>query len=351
MQNSVIPKGVENAIAALPHNAHPMSALVVGLSSLGSFYPEANPAFAGSGVYKSSIVQDQQIARILGNAPAIAAAAYHLRTGKKLPQPKAGLSYAENFLYMLDSNGDVNYRPNPKLSRALDVLFLLHAEHEMNCSTAACRHLASSGVDVFTSVAGAVGALYGPLHGGANEAVLRMLERIGSVQNIPAFLQGVKDKKEKLFGFGHRVYKNFDPRAKIIRKIVDEVFATTGKDPLIEVAEALQNAALADEYFVKRKLYPNVDFFSGLIYRAMGFPPEFFTCLFAVPRISGWLAHWRESLVDPDTKILRPQQDYQGVWLRHYVPLNKRSSSQSQLFGPVPVTNEKKRQLQGTYTS
>jgi citrate synthase len=349
MQNSVVPVGVENALRALPPNAHPMSALCVGLTSLGSFYPEANPAFAGSGVYKSAVVQDQQIVRILGNAPAIAAAAYHLRTGKRLPQPKSGLSYTENFLYMLDSNGDVNYRPNPKLVKALDVLFVLHAEHEMNCSTAACRHLASSGVDVFTSVGGAVGALYGPLHGGANEAVLRMLERIGSVDNIPAFLQGVKDKKEKLSGFGHRVYKNFDPRAKIIRKIVDEVFTITGKDPLIEVAEALQNAALSDEYFSKRKLYPNVDFYSGLIYRAMGFPPEFFTCLFAVPRLSGWLAHWRESLADPDTKILRPQQDYQGVWLRHYVPTNRRSPHQPTLYGPIPQSNEQKRQQRGHF--
>ena len=351
MANSVIPVGVEKAVAALPANAHPMSALVVGITSLGSFYPEANPAFAGSGVYKSSVVQDQQIVRILGMAPAIAAAAYHLRTGKKLPQPKSGLSYAENFLYMLDSNGDVNYRPHPKLAKALDVLFLLHAEHEMNCSTAACRHLASSGVDVFTAVGGAVGALYGPLHGGANEAVLRMLERIGSVENIPKFLQSVKDKKEKLFGFGHRVYKNFDPRAKIIRKIVDQVFAITGKDPLIEVAEALQDAALSDEYFIKRKLYPNVDFYSGLIYRAMGFPPEFFTCLFAVPRLAGYLSHWRESLADPDTKILRPQQDYQGVWLRHYVPVNRRSSNQSDLYGPIPITNETKRQQRGSFVN
>lgn len=209
------------------------------------------------------------------------------------------------------------------------------------------RHLASSGVDVFTAVGGAVGALYGPLHGGANEAVLRMLERIGSVANIPQFLENVKNKKEKLFGFGHRVYKNFDPRAKIIRKIVDEVFQTTGKDPLIEVAEALMTAALSDDYFIKRKLYPNVDFFSGLIYRAMGFPPEYFTVLFAVPRLAGWLAHWKESLVDPDTKILRPQQDYQGVWLRHYAPVNRRP--QAAVTPSVPQSNEQKRQLRGTF--
>merc|ERR1719248_478954 len=326
-----------------------MSALVVGLSSLGSFYPEANPAFAGSGVYKSSIVQDQQIARILGNAPAIAAAAYHLRTGKKLPQPKSGLSYTENFLYMLDSNGDVNYRPHPKLSKALDVLFLLHAEHEMNCSTAACRHLASSGVDVYTTVSGATGALYGPLHGGANEAVLRMLDRIGSVENIPAFLERVKSREEKLFGFGHRVYKNFDPRAKIIRRVADEVFEITGKDPLIQVATELERAALTDEYFVKRKLYPNVDFYSGLVYRAMGFPPDFFTCLFTIPRCAGWLAHWRESLDDPDARIIRPQQDYQGVWLRHYEPMGNRPEKiEGDDVTPLEPSNAYKRRLAGT---
>ena len=357
MQHATIPEGVARAVAALPHDAHPMSAMVVGLASLGSFFPEANPALAGSGIYNSKAVQDEQILRIIGAGPTIAAAAYHLRKGSVPPQPKAGLSYAENFLYMLDSNGDARYRPHPRLAKALDVLFLLHAEHEMNCSTAACRHLASSGVDVFTSVSGAVGALYGPLHGGANEAVLKMLERIGSVDRIPAFLESVKARKEKLFGFGHRVYKNFDPRAKIIRKIVDEVFQITGKDPLIEVAEALQAAALKDEYFIKRKLYPNVDFFSGLIYRAMGFPPEFFTCLFAVPRLAGYLAHWKESLVDPDTKILRPQQDYQGVWLRHLLPNGSGrgghgvgvGGAKDATFGPVPVSNAEKRKQRGSY--
>ena len=222
------------------------------------------------------------------------------------------MGYAENFLYMLDAGLDPNHRPNPRLAKALDVMFLLHAEHEMNCSTAAARHLASSGVDVYSAVAGAVGALYGPLHGGANEAVLKMLARIGNKEAIPAFLQRVKDRKEKMFGFGHRVYKNFDPRANVIREVAEEVFRLVGRDPLIDVAVELEKAARNDEYFVKRKLYPNVDFYSGLVYRALGFPPEFFTVLFAVPRAAGYLAHWRGSLTDPDAKIARPQQVYQG---------------------------------------
>jgi citrate synthase len=264
-------------------------------------------------------VQDKQIARLVGKMPALAALAYHKSTGRKAAPPNQRLGYADNFLYMLDAGTNApNYRPNPRLARALEVMFILHAEHEMNCSTAACRHLASSGVDVYTAVAGAVGALYGPLHGGANEAVLRMLERIGSADNIPSFIAAVKSKREKLFGFGHRVYKNFDPRAGVIRRVAEEVFAIAGRDPLIEIAIALQDAALSDSYFVERKLYPNVDFYSGLVYRAMGFPPAFFTVLFAVPRVVGYCAHWRESLADPDTKILRPQQDYRGVWLRHY---------------------------------
>jgi len=228
-----------------------------------------------------------------------------------------------------------------------DILFILHAEHEMNCSTAAVRHLASSGVDVYTAVMGAVGALYGPLHGGANEAVLRMLSRIGSVENIPAFIAGVKAKKEKLFGFGHRVYRNFDPRANIIKELSTEVFAITGHDPLIEVAKALQDAALSDDYFVQRKLYPNVDFYSGLVYRAMGFPPQFFTVLFAVPRIVGYCAHWRESLVDPDTKIIRPQQDYRGVWLRSYEGMDGRSAEGSDTLAKLPPSLAYQRRVTG----
>jgi len=218
----------------------------------------------------------------------------------------------------------------------------------MNCSTAAARHLASSGVDVYTALAGATGALYGPLHGGANEAVLKMLNEIGTVDNIPEFIEGVKSRKRKMSGFGHRVYKNYDPRAKVIRNLAEEVFSIVGRDPLIEVAVALERAALSDEYFIKRKLYPNVDFYSGLIYRALGFPAEFFTVLFAIPRMAGYLAHWKESLDDPDTKIMRPQQWYTGVWLRHYTPVNKREvSEEADKLGQLAISNATRRRRAG----
>lgn len=330
MRHSAVPVAVENAIAALPSDAHPMGSILTGLCALSTCHPEQNPALAGQNVYKSQEMQDKQIARLVGKIPTLAALAYHRNSGRKAAPPNQRLSYAENFLYMLDAGNNPNYRPNPKLARALDIMFILHAEHEMNCSTAAARHLASSGVDVYTAMAGAVGALYGPLHGGANEAVLRMLERIGTPDKIPAFLDGVKARRERLFGFGHRVYKNFDPRAAVIRKVAEEVFEIAGRDTLIDVAVALADAALADEYFVSRKLYPNVDFYSGLVYRALGFLPQFFTVLFTVPRIVGYCAHWRESLSDPDTKIIRPQQDYRGVWLRHYESLAGR--------GPPPAS-------------
>jgi citrate synthase len=294
-------------------------------------------------------VRDKQIARILGKAPTIAAAAYLRMAGRPPVLPSSNLSYSENFLYMLDSLGDRSYKPNPRLARVIDVLFILHAEHEMNCSTAAARHLASSGVDVYTALAGAVGALYGPLHGGANEAVLKMLSEIGTVENIPEFIEGVKNRKRKMSGFGHRVYKNYDPRAKVIRKLAEEVFSIVGHDPLIEVAVALEKAALSDEFFIKRKLYPNVDFYSGLIYRAMGFPPEFFTVMFAIPRMAGYLAHWRESLDDPDTKIMRPQQVYTGVWLRHYIPARERTtSSAADKPGQLSSSNATRRRLSGS---
>ncbi|WMV39467.1 hypothetical protein MTR67_032852 [Solanum verrucosum] len=303
----------------------------------------------GQDIYNSKQVRDKQIVRILGKAPVIAAAAYLRMAGRPPVLPSNNLSYAENFLYMLDSLGNRSYKPNPRLARVVDILFILHAEHEMNCSTAAARHLASSGVDVYTAIAGAVGALYGPLHGGANEAVLRMLSEIASIDNIPEFIEGVKNRKRKMSGFGHRVYKNYDPRAKVIKKLAEEVFSIVGHDPLIEVAVALEKAALSDEYFVERKLYPNVDFYSGLIYRAIGFPTEFFPVLFAIPRMAGYLAHWRESLDDPDTKIMRPAQVYTGVWLRHYTLLQDRSpSAETDKFGQVSVSNATRRRLAGS---
>lgn len=347
-QHSAVPQGLLDIIQAMPHDAHPMGVLVSAMSALSVFHPDANPALRGQDLYQSKQVRDKQIARILGKAPTIAAAAYLRLAGRPPVLPSSNLSYAENFLYMLDSLGNRSYKPNPRLARVIDVLFILHAEHEMNCSTAAARHLASSGVDVYTALAGAVGALYGPLHGGANEAVLKMLSEIGTVENIPEFIEGVKNRKRKMSGFGHRVYKNYDPRAKVIRKLADEVFSIVGRDPLIEVAVALEKAALSDEYFVKRKLYPNVDFYSGLIYRAMGFPTEFFPVLFAIPRMAGYLSHWRESLDDPDTKIMRPQQVYKGVWLRHYAPVKERlESSEADKLGQVSVSNATKRRLAG----
>ncbi|GAU42679.1 hypothetical protein TSUD_131070 [Trifolium subterraneum] len=331
--------------------AHPMGVLVNALSALSVFHPDANPALRGLDIYNSKQVRDKQIVRIIGKITTIAAA-INLRLGGRPPVlPSNNLSYTENFLYMLDSLGNRSYKPNPRLTRALDIIFILHAEHEMNCSTSAVRHLASSGVDVYTAIAGGVGALYGPLHGGANEAVLKMLSEIGSVDNIPEFIEGVKNRKRKLSGFGHRVYKNYDPRAKVLKKLTEEVFSIVGRDPLIEVAVALEKIALSDEYFIKRKLYPNVDFYSGLIYRAMGFPPEFFTILFAIPRMAGYLAHWRESLDDPDTKIMRPQQVYVGEWLRHYKPTKERTvsnTSNTDKLGQLSVSNASKRRLAGS---
>ncbi|KAL4622323.1 hypothetical protein ACB092_06G289000 [Castanea dentata] len=348
-QHSAVPQGILDIIQAMPHDAHPMGVLVSAMSALSIFHPDANPALRGQDLYQSKQVRDKQIARVIGKAPTIAAAAYLRLAGRPPVLPSSNLSYAENFLYMLDSLGNRTYKPNPRLARVLDILFILHAEHEMNCSTAAARHLASSGVDVYTALAGAVGALYGPLHGGANEAVLKMLNEIGTVDNIPDFIEGVKNRKRKMSGFGHRVYKNYDPRAKVIRKLAEEVFSIVGRDPLIEVAVALEKAALSDEYFVKRKLYPNVDFYSGLIYRAMGFPTEFFTVLFAIPRMAGYLAHWRESLDDPDTKIMRPQQVYTGAWLRHYMPPQERMVSQeADRLGQVSISNAARRRLSGS---
>ncbi|CAJ0751641.1 14655_t:CDS:2, partial [Entrophospora sp. SA101] len=287
-----------------------------------TFHPDANPALAGSDLFiRDEKARNKQILRLLGKTPTLAA---------QYNAPQKNLSYTENFLYMLDHLSEENYKPNPKLARALDILFILHADHELNCSTAAMRHIGSSLVDPYSAISGASTALYGPLHGGANEAVLRMLEEIGSKENVLGFLEEVKQRKRKLFGFGHRVYKNYDPRAKIIRKIAFEVFDVCGREPLIDVAVELEKAALVDDYFVERKLYPNVDFYSGLIYKAMGFPTDMFPVLFgikikiAIPRVAGWLAHWKELLEDKETKIWRPRQVYVGPSVRSYIPLDSR---------------------------
>ncbi|KAL2316787.1 hypothetical protein Fmac_030663 [Flemingia macrophylla] len=357
-QHSAVPQGVLDIIQSMPHDAHPMGVLVNSMSALSIFHPDANPALRGLDIYNSKEIRDKQITRVIGKITTIAAAVYLRMAGRPPVLPSNNLSYTENFLYMLDSlynlyhacfSGNRSYKPNPRLTRALDIIFILHAEHEMNCSTSAVRHLSSSGVDVYTAIAGAVGALYGPLHGGANEAVLKMLSEIGTVEKIPEFIEGVKARKRKLSGFGHRVYKNYDPRAKVLRKLAEEVFSIVGRDPLIEVAVALEKVALSDEYFIKRKLYPNVDFYSGLIYRAMGFPPEYFTVLFAIPRMAGYLAHWRESLDDPDTKIMRPQQVYIGEWLLHYTPVNERTTSgDADKLGQLAISNASKRRLAGS---
>ena len=322
MSHSMVHTDVSTIIKAFRYDAHPMGMFISAFAALGTLHPEQNPALTSQAVYDDACVRNKQICRILGNATTIAAMVYRHRMGRPFNIPNSDLGYVENFLYMMDVYHEgTAFRPHPKLVKALDVLFLLHAEHELNCSTSAMRHLTSSGVDVYTSVAAAAGALYGPRHGGANEAVLRMLERI---TNVDEFIEKVKKREEKLMGFGHRVYKNYDPRAKIVRTIAEEVFSVCGREPLIEVAMELEQKALKDEFFVSRKLYPNVDFYSGLIYKAMGFPTDMFPILFAIPRLVGWLAHWSEFLVDPDNKIYRPFQIYKGRVLEEFVPIDAR---------------------------
>lgn len=316
------------------YDAHPMGMFISVMAGMSTFHPEANPSLTYTEIYtKDEKVRNQQIYRILGKAATVAACSYRHRIGREYNMPQNHLSYTENFLYMMDRLSEENYRPNPVLAKALDVLFILHADHELNNSTAAMRHISSSKVDPYSAIAGAAGSLYGPLHGGACEAVLRMLEEIGSIDKVPAFLDGVKKKTRKLMGFGHRVYKNYDPRARIIKKIAYEVFEVVGKEPLVDIAIALEKAALEDAYFVERKLYPNVDFYSGLIYKAMGFPTDFFPVLFAIPRVAGWLAHWNEAIQDESLKIWRPRQIYVGEDKRSYVPTEYRKNN---IKPPVP---------------
>jgi citrate synthase len=321
---------------AFRYDAHPMGMIVSAFAAMGTLHPEANPAVAGQAVYEDKKLRNKQIATILGAGPTIAAMAYRKRIGRPFIAPNPDLGYTENFLYMLDimHEGPKEYRPHPTLVKALDILFVLHAEHELNCSTSAMRHLASSNVDVYSATSAACAALYGPRHGGANEAVLRMLEKIGDVSKVPQFIEGVKNKKEKLMGFGHRVYKSYDPRAKVVRSLADEVFKLTGQDPLIDVAMALEKTALSDEYFIKKKLYPNVDFYSGLIYKAMGIPTDMFTILFTIPRLAGWLSHWQEWIDDPENRIYRPFQVYKGIDIRDYEDISARKASKVE---PGPI--------------
>ncbi len=304
-------------IHAFRYDAHPMGILVSAVAAMSTLYPEAKDI-------NSPDVREKQIWRILGQVPTIAAFAYRHRIGRPFNQPDNSLSYTANLLYMMDFMNQRDYEVNPVLAKALDVLFILHADHEQNCSTATMRGVGSSHTDPYCALSAAAAALYGPLHGGANEAVLRMLQQIGHVKNVPAFIEKVKHGDGRLMGFGHRVYKNYDPRAKIIRKVAYEVFEATESNPMLEIAVELERIALQDEYFISRKLYPNVDFYSGLIYQALRFPIEYFPFLFAIPRASGWLAQWVEMLGDDEQKIMRPRQVYLGAARRDYVPVEQR---------------------------
>lgn len=288
------------------HDAHPMATMMAAVAGLHTFYPSGRK-------YDDEDSRALQVRRLIAKMPTIAAFAYRHSRGLPYVYPADDRPYTENFLAMLFQRGEPRYEPDPRLVRALEVLFILHADHEQNCSTTAVRAVASAGNDPYTSISAGIGALFGPLHGGANEAVLRMLERIGDQSDIGTFIDGVKAGKEKLMGFGHRVYKNYDPRARIIKAACDDVFAVTGVNPKLEIAQELEDIALTDDYFVSRRLYPNVDFYSGLIYEALGFPTEMFTVMFAIPRTSGWLAHWLEQMSDGEQKIARPKQIYTGA--------------------------------------
>ncbi len=298
------------------YDAHPMGMLVSAVSALSTFYDNAKEI-------EDPDVRYRQIVRLIAKMPTLAAAAYRFSVGMPFVYPDNSLTFAENFLSTMWKVAEPRYEADPALSRALDVLFILHADHEQNCGTTAMRVVGSSHADPYSATAAAASALYGPRHGGANEAVIKMLTEIGSPENVEPFVQSVKDGKGRLQGFGHRVYKNYDPRAKIIKETADEVFKVTGKNPLLDIALKLEEVALSDSYFIDRKLYPNVDFYSGLIYQAMGFPIDMFTVLFAIPRTSGWLAHWVE-LLEQGQRIARPRQLYIGAGQRDYVPVQNR---------------------------
>jgi citrate synthase len=316
--HSIIHENIKKVIDSFHHEAHPMGVLISTVAALSTFYPEAKKIFD----VKS---RRDQTYRLISKMPTLAAFAYRHSLGLPYSYPDNDLSYTGNFLNMLFKMTELKYKPNPVIERALDVLFILHADHEQNCSTNAMRGVGSSHVDPYSAVAAAAAALYGPLHGGANEAVLRMLMEIGSKDHVPEFIKKVKGGEGRLMGFGHRVYKNYDPRAKIIKEVADQVFEVRGRNPLLDIALELERIALSDDYFIKRKLYPNVDFYSGLIYQSMGLPMDMFPVLFAIPRTSGWIAQWEEMLTDADQKLARPKQVYLGPQVRDYVPMTKRS--------------------------
>ena len=315
--HTFVHENIKRFVEGFRYDAHPMGMLLATVGALSTFYPDAK---------KIDDISEQHMAavRLIAKVPTLAAFAYRHGIGLPYVYPDNDLMYPGNFLSMMFRMTEAKYDPDPRLARALDVLWILHADHEQNCSTNAVRGVGSSQVDPYSAVAAGVAALYGPLHGGANEAVLKMLDRIESTDNIPDFLEGVKNKDEKLMGFGHRVYKNYDPRAQIIKEHVDAVFEVTGKNPKLDIAVELEKRALDDEYFVDRKLYPNVDFYSGLIYEALNLPPDMFTVMFAIPRTSGWIAQWREMQMDEETKIARPRQIYTGARQRDYVEMGSR---------------------------
>jgi citrate synthase len=317
--HTMIHENIKDLMTGFRYDAHPMGMLVSTVAALSTFYPEAKEIHDPE-------VRRRQVVRLIAKMPTLAAFAYRHSIGFPYAYPDNELSFTGNFLQMMFRAAEPRYVPNPTLERALDVLFILHADHEQNCSTSAMRAVGSSEADPYSSAAAAIAALYGPLHGGANEQVLRMLREIGSKRNVPAFVKEVKESggERRLMGFGHRVYKNYDPRAMVIKRMAEQVFEVAGKNPLLEVAVELERIALEDEYFLKRKLYPNVDFYSGLIYEAMKFPVSMFTNLFAIGRIAGWLAQWEEMVTDKEQKIARPRQIYLGQGRREFIPMVNR---------------------------
>ncbi len=324
--HTFVHEDIKQFLDGFRHDAHPMGILLAAVGAMSTFYPGAKDIDSPEERYMAAI-------RLIAKLPTLAAFAYRHSLGLPYVYPDNDLSYAGNFLGMMKKMTEVKYEPDPRLEKALDVLFILHADHEQNCSTSAVRSVGSSRVDPYSAVAAGVAALYGPLHGGANEAVLRMLGRIETVENIPDFLEGVKRREERLMGFGHRVYKNYDPRARIIKKNVEEVLEATGENPLLDIATELEKRALDDEFFTDRKLYPNVDFYSGLIYEALGIPTDMFTVIFAIPRTSGWVAQWMEMNLDEEQAIARPRQIYTGPLDRDYVAIADRSGAEK-ITGP-----------------
>ena len=318
LHHTFVHENLVDLMKSFRYDAHPMGMLISSLAFMSTLYPEARNI-------ENEQIRNKQILRILGKLPTLAAFAYRHRIGRPYNYPDSDLDYSSNFLYMLDYMNQSRYEVHPTLARALDVLFILHADHEQNASTSVMRSIGSAHADPYSAMAGAAAALFGPRHGGANESVIKMLNEIGKPENVPSYVERVKKGDFRLMGFGHRVYKNYDPRARIIKQVAYDVFNVTGLNPLIEVATKLEEAALSDDYFVSRKLYPNVDFYSGVIYQAMRFPPDMFTVLFTLGRAPGWLAQWNEMTTDKDQRISRPRQVYLGYDTRDYVPLVART--------------------------